>query len=310
LLETKKIAKIFSRMDVSIIITTNREPKTLLKALFRVRKNLAEKFWQALQTEVLVIGPDQETKKTYLYFKNKANLSQNIKLRLLKDRGIGKPNALNWTVKQAKGKILVLTDGDVYVEPGAIQNLVKTLKKQPKIGAVSGRPVSLNPKNNLFGFWSHYLVEQAHSLRLRRLKLKQYLPVSGYLFAIKKNLFPALTPNLLAEDAWLSLRLHQRGYKISYCHAAWVYVKFPTNWTDWLKQKKRSVGGYWQTNYKQNRLQLELAGLKSTLTYPSNSQERWWMFLLILARIYLWILIWWEIKVLKKSAWKRVESTK
>jgi len=54
-------------------------------------------------------------------------------------------------------------------------------------------------------------------------------------------------------------------------------------------------------------------GIKLFFSYPQNIKEYFWTFLLYLARIYLWLSIFWKIVVLRTKfhlIWKRVESTK
>ena len=98
-----------------------------------------------------------------------------------------------------------------------------------------------------------------------------------------------------------------------------VYIKYPTNFSDWIKQKKRSAGGYNQLKYllkhktNDRTLLKESAGILAVLKYPKNIKELFWTFQLIFARIYLWALIFIDINILKKDfkkVWVRIESTK
>lgn len=67
---------------------------------------------------------------------------------------------------------------------------------------------------------------------------------------------------------------------------------------------KIQTRNFWQEIYD---------GIKMFFTYPKNLKELWWTKLLYFARIYLWLVIFWQIKILKKpfnKIWQRVESTK
>jgi len=57
----------------------------------------------------------------------------------------------------------------------------------------------------------------------------------------------------------------------------------------------------------------EIKGIFQIFKYVQNPQEFWWTVLLIFARIYLWWLIFWTLKIKKtpfEKIWQRVESTK
>jgi len=318
---------------ISVIITTYREKTTLPKAIQAILDNIrnSEEFIVGKETwsegqmfEILVIGPDQDTERIVREFSQKYP-----EVRYLKDSGVGKPAALNLAFQKAEGEILVLTDGDVWTEKDALRNLLKHFEIK-EIGAVSGRPVSINPRNNIFGYWSHFLTEAAHHMRLS----DKHWPCSGYLYAIRnlyiRNKFVFRSQNILpedvlSEDAVITEMIRNQGYQIVYAPEAKVYVKYPDNFRDWIKQKVRATGGYLQNlrNYesvtnirikKMRALWQEIGGgLKLFFTYPQNLREFWWTILLYLARIYLWFLIFWQIKIRHLSfnqIWQRIESTK
>ncbi|MFN3301777.1 MAG: glycosyltransferase [Patescibacteria group bacterium] len=282
---------------ISIIITTKEEEKTLPRAIKAI---LDEKI---PNSELIVVDPSQETKKIISQFP--------FKIRFIQDKGIGKPAALNLVFQKVEGEILVLTDGDVFVEKGAIKKLLKHFIDK-KIGAVSGHPVPINPRDNLFGYWSHFLTDAADYLRRKKTKKGEYLVCSGYLYAIR-NVIKEIPEDTLVEDSIISEMIWQRGYKIIYEPEAKVYVKYPDNFSDWLKQKIRATGGYLQSISKQKMrgfLEEIKDGFKLFFTYPKNLKEFFWTILLYLARLYLWFLIFWQIKILKKFHWPRIESTK
>ncbi len=288
---------------LSIIITAYKEPETIVKALKIISKQISKK------DEIIVVCPDKETEKA----------ARKFKIEYIKDPGKGKPTALNLAFKEAKGDILVLTDGDVYISKNAVKELTRPFKDE-KVGAVSGRPVSLNPRDNFFGYISHLLTDEgAHETRLKLNKKNKYLICSGYLMAIKNHLIKEIPKNSLADDAVISNLIFSKGYKIKYTPKAEVYVKYPAKLKDWLKQKRRSAGGYTQikklTDSKDQMRSFtkESLGVFRALKYPKNSKEYIWTLTLILLRLYLWLEILINIKIRKKpfsEVWTRIESTK
>lgn len=301
---------------ISIIITTYKEKRTLPKTI----KAILEE--NILNSELIVVGPDKETEKITQEFSKKYP-----DVRYLKDKGVGKPTALNLAFQEARGEILVLTDGDVFIEKGAIKNLLKHFETK-EIGAVSGHPISINQRNNLFGYWSHFLTDAADYLRKKKNRRGEYLVCSGYLYAFR-NIVKEIPENTLVEDSIISQMIYQQNYQIAYESEAIVYVKYPDNFKDWIKQKIRATGGYIQKLKTKNEkiktttknlkfkmrgfLEEVSDGIKLFFTYPKNLKEFFWTILLYLARLYLWFIIFWRIKILRKpfsKIWQRVDSTK
>lgn len=284
---------------ISIIITTFKESKTLPKAIEMIlRQDIDQDY------EILIIGPDKETELIANKFSEKYS-----QIKYLKDNGKGKPAALNLGFKKAQGKIFVLTDGDVYLGEKALNSLLKPFKNK-NVGAVTGRPLSLNNKKNIFGYWSHFLTQAAHEWRLKY----SNFPCSGYLYAFR-NIINKIPENVLAEDGIITNIIREKGFLIKYVPEAKVYVKFPENFKDWIKQKTRSTGGYVQKQSRgeRNFLQETIKGISLFFKIPKTLREYFWTILLYSARIYLWLKIFWKIKIKKMSfanIWQRIESTK
>lgn len=294
-------------MNYSIIITAWKEPKQVEKSINVILKNGLKDF------EIIVVAPDKETLEVVKKFKKKNIWS-------LKDLGHGKPEALNLVVSKAKGEILILTDGDVFMGKDSLKYLVEPFKEE-KIGAVSGRPVSIDSKSNKYGFWSHLLTEVAHERRLIADKKNKNFFCSGYLFAIRKKIFPEIPVEILSDDGYISLKVYSKGYRIGYSPKSEVYVKYPKNFSDWVLQKKRSAGGYNQIKkiegVSMRSFSKEAIGglvyLKTFLKQVKGLKELVWVGDLFISRIYLWILIYRDINLKKKShkeIWKRIESSK
>ncbi len=287
----------------SIIITTYHEPETLTKTIeIILKEEITEPY------EMLVVGPDQATEDIVKKFQK-----NNTQIFYLKDEHRGKPAALNLAFQHARGDILILTDGDVIIKQGSIKQLIMPFHNQ-RVGAVTGRPITTNPKNNLFGYWAHFLTNAAHQLRLK----SKSFPCSGYLYAFRKNLISSIPAYTLSEDGLITQIIREKKYQIVYVPEAIVFVKYPTNFHDWLLQKQRSTGGYKQKlNFsinKERNFSGEISGgIKLLFTYPKSIKEFYWTALLCLARIYLWLIILIKVKILRQSfakGWPRIESTK
>ena len=288
---------------ISVIITAYKEQNTIGKVIESILPQLKNK------DEIIVVCPDKETEKA----------AKKFKIKHIKDQGKGKPAALNLAFKKAKGNILILTDGDVYISKNAIKEILKPFKDK-KVGAVSGRPVSTNTRNTMLGFWSHLLTDiGAHETRILLRKKDKFIVCSGYLMGIRKNLIEKIPENSLSDDAVISNLIYSKSYKTAYAQEAKVFVKYPTTLKDWLKQKRRSAGGYLQIKELTNRKDemrsffKESFGIFRALRYPKTTKEYYWTIILVLARLYLWSVIFIDIKLKKKEfskIWQRIETTK
>ena len=293
---------------ISVLLTAFREPMTIGKAIDAFLPQISKK------DEILVAAPDKETKEVILRYGKKHS-----QVKYLQDPGRGKPAALNILFKKAKGDILILSDGDVHVSDNAVNELLRQFNNK-NIGAISGRPISTNSRESMLGYWSHLLSDKAHDLRLNLVKNEKFIVCSGYLYAIRKGIVKRIPEESLSDDAVISYLIFNRGYSIGYAPKAEVYIKYPTNFSDWIKQKKRSTGGYNQLKYlgisqnqKMRGFSQEISGFFDVFRYARNLKEFIWTISLVFARAYMWALIFFEVNIQRKKlkkVWVRIESTK
>lgn len=293
---------------ITIIITAYREERTVGRA---IEAFLAQDL--ALEWELLVVCPDEETAAVATQ-----HTGQTPRVHVLRDEGKGKPAALNLALSAAQGEIVVLSDGDVHVAPGAVHALLAAFA-DPRAGIVSGHPVSVSPRDTMLGYWSHLLVDAgAHHQRLRRAREGEFLECSGYLYAFRRPLVQPIPEDSLAEDGLISHRVWEQGYLTAYAPEAVVYVKYPNSYRDWIKQKVRSMGGYVQGYVRASRgirsfRREAWDGVWAAIQYARNPKELWWTFLLFIARTHVWLRVWWDVKCRKRpfsDVWQRVNSTK
>lgn len=240
---------------------------------------------------------------------------------LIEKKSKGKPNALNQIFKRARGRILILTDGDVFPDKDAVKYILERFNDE-KIGAVSGRPVPLNSRKTMFGFWQHLLCDVTNSKRLQAAQKEKFHFASGYLYAIRAEAIKKIKnvpEDALADDAYISHAIDAAGYKIGYAPKAFVYVQYPTNFKDWVKQKRRTIAGSQQISMwfpkasEKRSFGKEAGGFFSALRYCGSAKELAWFFALCFARVYVWLLGFIDLRIKKKGfkeIWKRVESAR
>ncbi|MEK6884544.1 MAG: hypothetical protein AABY22_33235, partial [Nanoarchaeota archaeon] len=148
----------------------------------------------------------------------------------------------------------------------------------------------------------------------------QFLECSGYLFAFRKKIIDKI-PLDVAEDSVIPYMFWEKGYLIGYVEKAKVYIKNVDNWKDWIKQKTRTskahetLEKYVDTNITKRVKTFgnEAKGINLIFSYPKSLKEFWWTSELVLARLYMWLKVFWDTKVRNRhygDAWQRIESTK
>lgn len=193
--------------------------------------------------EILVVAAgDDGTKQIVL---NYAARNPNVRY-IFEDVPAGKPTALNKLFNEAKGDIVILTDGDVVLAPDAVSKLIMGFDNQ-SVGAISGRGIPINKRDTLMGFIAHLTANEWHKIRSEQLRTDKSIALAtGYLYGIRKNLFTKLPQDALSDDGYLSCVVRSKGYAISYVPTAIVDVKHPTNVLDFIKQKRRTRIGFYQ----------------------------------------------------------------
>ncbi len=295
--------------EISIVITSFNEPKTIGKAI----KSFLDQ--DLLSYELIVSAPDKPTLEVAKRFQKR-----NSQIKLFKDPGKGKSYALNLLLPKLKGEIIILSDGDCFVSPKSVYHLLQPFKSK-KVGCVTGRPVSLNKKDNMFGFWSHLLCDAgAHTLRLKRHKKCEFIECSGYLWAFRNNVIKKF-PLDVAEDTIVPILFHQKGYQIAYAPEAKVFVKYPDNLKEFIEQKKRTSKAHLSLEKhfdlkkipRMKTFKGEVLGGPKLFFYPKKIKEFFWILGLFPTRLYIWALSSFQSKIQKKhysDGWKRIESTK
>jgi cellulose synthase/poly-beta-1,6-N-acetylglucosamine synthase-like glycosyltransferase len=183
----------------------------------------------------------------------------------------------------------------------------------------------------MMGYWGHLLVDAADHRRKAVMEDtgngyyisgKNFFPMSGYIHAIRKAAMET-HPGSLAEDAFISYQIRNKGYEIAYVPDAVAYVKFPTNLKDYFLQKVRSIGGYMhlkkfgaiKRDGQSRNFLIELPyAFYALFQHPQNLKEMYWSLMMFPVRFYMWLIVLWRRIILRqgmpRKGWERIESTK
>ncbi len=286
---------------ITVGIATWNEKKTIGKVLDIL---LDEDYGQGF--EIIVVAGGNSIPVAEKYVKKNKNI---ILVKEIKRKG--KPNALNQIFKKANGKYIILVDGDVYLKNGFSKKLINEFDDET--GIVTSRPKPINSRNNIIGFWQHFLLDIAHKKRSN----EKFIHAAGPLYAIKSGIIKTIRADTLADDALISRMVFDKGWKIKYASNVIVKVKYPEKIRDWIIQKRRTISGHHQINKWLGKedwrsFSGEAKGIFSAFKYCKSIKEYLWMTKLIFFRTIVWILSYWDI-ITKKDfmkIWKPIESAK
>lgn len=296
---------------INIIITSYGELKSIEICINSLLEQRIPK-----QFTIIVADPFTETK--WMIEEKFSNVK---KVKYFEDEDKGKSNALNMLLEKLysknKNDIFIFTDGDVYFGNNSVEEILKKFE-DPKVGCVCGKPTSLNPRNKMLGYWSHAAFDEMNKTRKKLAENKKFFEVSGYLFAIRNGIIKSF-PVGASEDNIIPSLIWKSGYKIEYAEKAEVYVKNPSNFKEWVTQKKRNIKGHLElkniigtSKERKNTVTEEtIRGIKFLLSYPKNLKEFIWFIGMAFARLYAWILAIYETYILKKrysDGWRAEEK--
>ena len=255
---------------VTLVVAAHNEEKHIREKLANLRE--LEYARERLQIIIVSDGSTDGTNELL-----SAAADDQIEVILLPSRA-GKANALNTGVAQAKHDILVFSDAATLFASDALIKLVRHFSI-PTIGVVCGflRFRSSAESQQTEGvYWKYETV-----LRLMEARLGATLTASGAIYALRRECFRALTPDVVIEDFVVPMRARQLGYSV-HCDPEAVALEYaaPTVSGEFTR-RVRLAGGSFRAVKDLVRVRLNPI---TTLALASHKLLRWVVpFLLILA---------------------------
>lgn len=178
----------------------------------------------------------------------------------------GKSAASNNGIAHAKGTIIVTLDGDTVFEPHTIHMLARHFispshnKRVKPIGAVAGHVKVGNRRNILTAWQSLEYISGICVTRMAEGLMGAISIVPGACAAWRKDAIVAAggySHDTLAEDADLTLTLHQLGYRIVQENQAVAWTEAPATVRSLAKQRLRWTYGNLQALRKHSSMLLK-----------------------------------------------------
>ncbi len=157
----------------------------------------------------------------------------------------GKASALNKIIRHASGDILVLASADIRIARNTIPRLVEGLMDNQEWGAVDSNVELVNGDKLLMDRVSNILWD-THNATLDELDGQDRLgQVAGDLVAVRRGLIEQM-PNVINDDAYIALRVQEKGFRVKRVQDALVWIAGPRTPTDYLYQRSRVLQGHLQ----------------------------------------------------------------
>lgn len=219
-------------MEISIGIMAYNEERNITLLLNELIKQELDK----VKIKEIIIVNDGSTDNTLKLVKQVKD--SRIKLVNHPER-MGKYQAINTFLKEAKSDILVLESADNLPRKDAIEKLVRNFEDS-SVGVVASNIAPLNKKGlwGKFGLYIYYLHNQ----------ISRNQPKYGELIAFRNTIKEI--PSTSADEEMIAKLVMDKGFIGVYEPNSIVYIKTPCSLREILKQRRRIHCGHVELNEK------------------------------------------------------------
>ena len=229
---------------VSILVPARNEEMVIARTLDKI---LALDYPRE-KMEVIVVndGSTDSTQSILEQYRRKDD--RVIPLQLAPaETGRGKAHALNAGFKKTKYNYIAIYDADNNPEASSLKTLVRELMADQAAGAVIGKFRTLNWKRNILTrFINIETLSFQWILQAGRYRAFKVSILPGTNFVIRREVVAACggwDEAAITEDAELSVRIYQMGWKIKFVPNAVTWEQEPEKWSVWIRQRTRWVRG-------------------------------------------------------------------
>jgi len=237
---------------VSVIVPVKDEERVisrLLDALLRLD-------YPKERSEIIIVEDGSKDRTLEICQKYVDQHSSRIKL-FHRETSNGKPSALNYALKKAKGEILALFDADCIPNSDVLLKAVECFRDSSTV-AVQGSTSSINANENMLTrLISYEEVVGFRTYALGRNVLNLFVYLIGSCCFLRKDIVEKLggwDENSLCEDLEISVRLTKEGYLIRYVPEIQSWQESPSKLGVLVKQRARWLRGHMETAFKYGKL--------------------------------------------------------
>jgi len=218
--------------SVSIGITAYNEEKAIPRLLNSITNQKIPKNYELSEIIIISSGSTDSTNDIIKDFQKRDH-----RIILIEEsEKRGKPVALNKILKSFKSELLILSGADGFYNNDSLFWMLKSFD-DPKVSAVSGRPIPINSKKSIWGYGSHLLWDMHHLMSISYAK-----KLTGELCAIRSEFVTEVPESEGGDDIYLERSIMRKNGFIKYEPKAIIYIIGPQTAIDYFKQRRRVMG--------------------------------------------------------------------
>jgi len=192
----------------------------------------------------------------------------------------GKMSVINETMPKLSSEIIIFSDANTMYAKEAIMKLVRNFY-DPSVGAVSADVILRNEETKLeVGESAYYCYERW--IQKKESEFISVIGADGGMYAIRRNLFVAPSPNIILDDFVISMNVALRGYRLAYDNEAVGHEKNTNSFRTEFLRKSRVIAGAIQS-VKQKEGVPSIRQKKLLFCYLSHKFLRWMVPVCLLA---------------------------
>lgn len=223
---------------LSLIVAAHNEEDVIRE---KIENSLKLNFGAGLSEIVFV--SDGSTDSTESILNEYKHSSENLQILSYQPRA-GKAHALNVGVEKAKGDIFIFSDANVLIEIDACKSLLEPFCDE-RVGAVCGKVLVKAKGEQEVAGESLYMKYEGWVQRSEA-KFHSMVGIDGALFALRRELFTPLRPDIILDDFTLSMEAPLAGLRIVYADEALAVEEVVPSAENEFRRKARIVSGGYQ----------------------------------------------------------------
>ena len=222
----------------------------------RILDALTKMDYPSYKYEIIVVD-DASVDETFIICKEFESLYPDRVRYFRRDASSGKPSALNYGLKFARGEIVGVFDADNMPEGDVLLKTARYFEEDGAV-AVQGLLSSTNPEENMLTKIIH-LEDKVyrHVLMLGKDRLGLFVPLAGTCQFVRRSVLDELggwSGDALAEDMELSARLTMKGYSIKFASDVQCRQENASTFKQFFSQRTRWFRGWMELAFKYGNL--------------------------------------------------------
>lgn len=220
---------------VSIIIPTYNEGKIILFKL----KNLVKVNYPRNLMQIIIVDSNSED-DTIEVIDNFINQNPQLNIEVLVEgEKKGKSTALNSALKKCYGEVVIVSDADCFWPSDILEQALPFLT-DPKVGALSGPKILLNPKQSWITETENTYVNLHNQVKLGESKIHSTVFFEGGFAVYKRELLDSFDPhNTGSDDSGTIIKVIEKNFRAILVPEAKFYSAFPLTWKEKINIKTR-----------------------------------------------------------------------